>query len=623
MRNRYVLLLDLPLIVIAAFGAFAARFDWQFYQARPEFVPYVLAALVIKPAVFLLLGMYRRYWRYASVQELLLVVVAVTAASGAMALAVLLATILGVVPGDGFSRVVLLNDWILSAVAAGGLRFAVRMLNEPDIRRLGGAEAESGRRILIVGAGDAGTIVAREMRRNPHLGMEPIGFLDDDRAKIGKRISGLPVFGGTHSLPEVVRANRIERVAIAMPKVRGRVVREVVDLCREAGVTSQTIPGVYELLDGQVSVSRLRNIDIADLLRRSPVNGQRNVADYVSGRDVLITGAGGSIGSELARQIAMARPAHLVLVGHGENSIFDTEARLRAAFPQLVLSTQIADIRDARRLGMTFDRFRPAVVFHAAAHKHVPLMEQNPEEAVTNNILGTQNVVREALRTGTERLVMISTDKAVAPTSIMGATKRVAETIVREAGRESGRAFVAVRFGNVLGSRGSVVNTFKAQIEQGGPVMVTHPDMTRFFMTIPEAVHLVLQASGQGKGGELFVLDMGEPVSIVQLAKDMIRLSGLTEEDIPIVFTGIRPGEKLHEVLYESHLRCEPTPHPEVLRVVGEDRDGPTDLDRAVELLADAASRGDRRALVEVLMQTVPGFQCLDPDTSAEGAVSR
>src|SRR5262249_16127003 len=379
-------------------------------------------------------------------------------------------------------------------------------------------------------------------------------------------------------------------------------------MCNAVGVKSQTIPGVFELLHGRVSVNRLRSVDIADLLRRTPVGGSDNAAEFVAGRVVLITGGGGSIGCELARQIANAAPSHLVLLGHGENSIFEAEALLRAAFPALHLSTIIADIRDNNRMANVFDSVRPAIVFHAAAHKHVLLMEQNPEEAVTNNIIGTRNVVNQALRTGTERFVLISSDKAVSPTSIMGATKHVAEAIVRQATQKSGRAFVVVRFGNVLGSRGSVVNTFKKQIEQGGPITITHPDMKRFFMTIPEAVHLVLQASGKGKGGELFVLDMGEPVKIVELAQDLIKLSGLGEDDVPIVFTGVRPGEKLGEVLFDPSMQTVPTSHPDVLQVVGQEVIIPGNLDAIVDRLENAARRGDHLGIIGLLGQIIPNF---------------
>lgn len=605
MKNRYVILTDLPLIAIAAFGAFAARFDWAFYHHRPEFIPYTLAALAIKPAVFLALGMYSRYWRYASIQDLGVVVVAVSVSSVGMAVFVA-ATHGSIIPE--FSRVVIVNDWLITLAVVGFFRLTIRIASEARLGTGGPGSAGALRRILIVGAGAAGTMVAREMRRNPQLGMKPVGFLDDDVGKVGKQIAGLRVLGTTKALPDTVGAHRIDTVIIAMPTARGAVVRTIVEMCNDAGVKSQAIPGVFELLDGIATVSRIRNVDIADLLRRSPVAGPTDAAAFVAGRVVLITGGGGSIGYELARQIANAGPSRLVLMGHGENSIFEAEARLRAGFPQVALDTVIADIRDRVRLATVFDRVRPAIVFHAAAHKHVPLMEQNPEEAVTNNIIGTLNVVSQALRIGAERFVLISTDKAVAPTSIMGATKRVAETIVRRAARDSGRPFVAVRFGNVLGSRGSVVHTFKQQIERGGPVTVTHPDMTRFFMTVPEAVHLVLQASGEGTGGEVFMLDMGEPVKVVQLAQDLIKLSGLEQDDVPIVFTGIRTGEKLHEVLFEPGMETRPTSHPEVYQVVGDDPCMTSDLDGLVPRFEEAAARGDRAAVVALLGQAIPGF---------------
>ena len=605
MKNRYVLLAELPLIGIAAFGAFAARFDWEFYQRRPEFLVYALAALAIKPVVFWLFGMYRRYWQYTSIHDLSVVFVAVSAASFCMA--VFVAAVHGTLIAE-FSRVVLFNDWLMTLATASGLRVAIRIAHESALSSTRSTPPGTAKRMLIVGAGAAGTMVAREMRRNPQLGMEGVGFLDDDPRKVGKHIGGIVVLGTTANLGETVLARRIDNVVIAMPSARGPVIRGVVDACAKVGVKSQAIPGVYELLDGIATVNRLRNVDIADLLRRSPVGANENTAAFVKDRVVLITGGGGSIGYELARQVANAAPAHLVLLGHGENSIFESAARLGRSFPTVKLTTVIADIRDDRRLASIFDRVRPAIVFHAAAHKHVPLMEENPEEAVTNNIVGTRNVVNQALRMNTERLVLISTDKAVSPTSIMGATKRVAEMVVREAAQRSGKAFVSVRFGNVLGSRGSVVNTFKEQIEQGGPVTVTHPEMTRFFMTIPEAVHLVLQASGEGKGGDLFVLDMGEPVKIVQLAQDLIKLSGLTEQEVPIVYSGTRVGEKLEEALFDAGMETQPTSHPEILKVVGTDVCATSDIQGLVWQLDEAARRGDRAAIELLLAQTIPGF---------------
>jgi FlaA1/EpsC-like NDP-sugar epimerase len=431
------------------------------------------------------------------------------------------------------------------------------------------------------------------MQKNPQLGMTPVGFLDDSPAKLGKWINGVRVLGPLADLAEVTATHRVDEVVVAMPTAGGPLVRGIAESCRRAAVPSRAVPGVFELLDGHVSVSRLRTVEIADLLRRSQVVGKPEAAAYVAGRTVLVTGAGGSIGSELSRQIAFARPARLILLGHGENSVFGVQQQLAEQYGSVKLVPVIADIRDAGRLQQVFERHHPQVVFHAAAHKHVPLMEENPEEAVTNNVLGTDNIVQAAERFGVDRLVLISTDKAVAPTSVMGASKRLAEAVVRAAARRSGRAFVVVRFGNVLGSRGSVVPFFKRQIERGGPVTVTHPDMKRFFMTIPEAVHLVLQAGGLGKGGELFVLDMGQPVRIRDLAEDLIRLSGFDVGEIGIEYTGIRPGERLEELLWEPGARVEPTAHPDVFSVSEGEQIDESQLGSTLEAmrLAVAASR--------------------------------
>jgi FlaA1/EpsC-like NDP-sugar epimerase len=368
------------------------------------------------------------------------------------------------------------------------------------------------------------------------------------------------------------------------------------------------VPGVFELLGGHLSVSRLREIDIADLLRREHRAGRPQLAVYLARKRVLVTGAGGSIGQELCRQIAMANPASLVLLGHGENSLFLAQAQLAEQFPQLQVQAVIADVRNRHRLDDCFERFRPEVVFHAAAHKHVPLMEDNPEEAITNNAVGTYHVVEAAIAAGVERFVMISTDKAVAPNSMMGASKRLAELVVRDGARRSGRAFAVVRFGNVLGSRGSVIPTFKRQIEMGGPITITHPDMRRFFMTIPEAVHLVLHAGGLSSGGELFVLDMGEPVPIVQLAEDLIRLSGLTPLEIPITFTGIRPGEKLEEVLWEDGAVIEPTAHPEVLCVKEAEPVNAQEVARAIACLAANPPYVDAARIAARLPEWLPTY---------------
>jgi FlaA1/EpsC-like NDP-sugar epimerase len=604
MRNRYVLAGDLPLIACAVIGAFALRFDWLFFEARPEFLPYLIAALVLKPAVFHLCGLYSRYWRFATISDLLAVVAGVTASSCALALFIVGALALDVF-GE-FSRAVVVTDWCLSLILIGGFRISIRVAGEGGSWQ-GRQRSPTVRSILIAGAGQAGAMVVREIARNQQLGLKAIGYLDDDLAKHRKWIYGVQVLGSIDQLPDLATRYRVDEVIIAMPAASGAALRRVAELAAEAGIASKTIPGVFELLGSRSAVRELREIEVADLLRRPQIQGAPETSSYVEGRVVLVTGAGGSIGSELCRQVAFSKPARLVLLGHGENSLFEAKEGLKERFPNVPLDVVVADIRNEARLAAIFTRFRPSVVFHAAAHKHVPMMEDNAVEAVTNNVFGTRNIVNAAIAAGTERLVLISTDKAVAPASVMGATKRLAECLVRRAARRSGRAFVAVRFGNVLGSRGSVIPTFKRQIELGGPVTVTDPEMKRFFMTIPEAVHLVLAAGGLGKGGELFVLEMGEPVRIVDLARDVIRLSGFSPEAMPIRFSGLRPGEKLLEALWEDDALIERTSHDAVMRVVEHDIDDDA-LGAALARLESAAAGNASDAVQLALVEALPSY---------------
>jgi FlaA1/EpsC-like NDP-sugar epimerase len=606
-RNRYVLAADLAGFACAAAGAFVLRFDWLFITYRPEFWPFLLSALIIKPVAFFLFGMYRRVWRYTSVQDFIGLVLASSAASVVLAIVVVSIVLTQYV--GGISRSVLFIDWLLTLAAASGIRLTIRLVYEAQSRTRVQERAESGgaRKVLVAGAGIAGTMVVRELQRNPQLRMTPTGFLDDEAGKLGKRVQGLPVLGRTTDVEAIVRRHAIEEVIIAMPTAGGQVVRAIVEGCRAAGVPSRTIPGVYELLGGTVTVSRIRDIEITDLLRRAPTTSQSDPLPYLTDATVLVTGGGGSIGFELCRQVARAAPTRLVLLGHGENSIFAAREELAEAFPSLPMVSVIADVRDRRRIERVFSQWRPKVVLHAAAHKHVPLMEENPEEALSNNVLGTHHVVEAALACGAERLVMISTDKAVSPINLMGASKRLAEFIVRDAAHRTGRAFMVVRFGNVLGSRGSVVPAFKRQIARGGPITITHRDMSRFFMTIPEAVHLVLQAGGRGRGGEVFALNMGEPVKIVDLANDLIRLSGFSPEDIPIVFTGLRAGEKLDEHLWEPGSEVEMTTNPEILRIT-ERSDRALSLPEMIDLITAAVARGDRFDLEAILATVIPTF---------------
>jgi len=415
--------------------------------------------------------------------------------------------------------------------------------------------------------------------------------------------------GTLNDLARTVLTRRINEVIIAIPSAPGQVIRQVADVCRERGIPFRTMPGIYELIGGKVNVSRLREVEITDLLRREPTRiNEERIDASLRGRRLLVTGAGGSIGREICRQIARWQPDSLVLLGHGENSIFETLLEIQEGFPSLPIQPVIADVRDIDRLKGVFNELRPEVVFHTAAHKHVPLMEVNVEDAITNNVLGTRNLVEVCLQFGVDRLVLISTDKAIRPSSVYGATKRLAEMLVLDAARRSGLPYSVVRFGNVLGSRGSVVPLFKRQIASGGPVTITHPDMKRFFMTIPEAVHLVLQASSMGKGGEVFVLKMGEQVRIQELAEDLIRLSGLEPgQDIEIIYTGIRQGEKLSEELWDTWAHYEPTSHPDILLLSDEDILTDTALQQSVDDLAALARQGDSEAIVNILDECIPG----------------
>jgi FlaA1/EpsC-like NDP-sugar epimerase len=604
-RNRFVLVGDLALIVVSVLGSFALRLD---VSQLPFYFPAALmmcaVALLIKVPVYFYFGLYRRLWIYASTNELRLITVAVTTASVLTSGVMLLLISVGILQ-PGMPRSALGIDWLLSLVLIGGSRFALRILAEQSNVR----HNEKAKRALIIGAGDAGALVVRELQRPSQLNLVPIGFLDDDPAKQNHQIYGVSVIGRVNKLSDVLDNQQVDEVVIAIPSAPGNIIRLVNDACRAKGIPSRTMPGIYELLGGKVSVNRLREVDITDLLRREHVRvNDEKVGEALEGRRVLVTGAGGSIGRELSRQIARRNPAELVLLGHGENSIFEILLELQSNYPSLKLIPIIADIRNAQRLEAIFIKHQPQVVFHTAAHKHVPLMEVNPAEAISNNVLGTRNLVQAAVAHNVERFVLISTDKAVRPSSIYGATKRLAEMIVLDAAHTHNRAFTVVRFGNVLGSRGSIIPIFKNQIANGGPITITHPDMFRFFMTIPEAVYLVLQASSMQSGGEVFVLNMGEPVRILDLAEDLIKLSGLEpHKDIEITFTGIRPGEKLAEELWDSDTALMPTPHPDISRL-NEASVLPTpSLNQAIEQLTTLSLSDDRAALARFLDEMIPG----------------
>jgi len=608
--NFMVLLADIIITVIAITAAFALRLAGDTVTDYIGSLYWmILISLLIKPAIYYFFGLYRRLWAYASINELTLISAAVTVASAVFS-AVMLILFISRLNGArilNFPRTILAIDWLLSLVGIGGLRFSFRLLAEGRAASKKPI-AKKARNVLIIGAGDAGALVVRELQRNPQLGLHPVGYLDDDLAKQRHQIHGVPVVGKLTDLRRTLEHRSVNEVIIAIPSAGGKVVRLVTDVCRLKGIPFRTMPGLFELIGGKVSVNRLREVDIADLLRREPAQFQDQlVGAALTGKRVLVTGAGGSIGFEICRQIARWGPQMLILLGHGENSIFEAMLELREDFPSLPFQLVIADIRDKPRIHSVFADFRPQVVFHTAAHKHVPLMESNIEDAISNNIIGTKNIVQAASAIDTELLVLISTDKAIRPANVMGATKRIAEMIVLEAAHRTGHAYSVVRFGNVLGSRGSVVPLFKRQIAHGGPVTVTHPDMKRYFMTIPEAVHLVLQAAAMGQGGEVFMLNMGQQVRILDLAEDLIRLSGLEPgKDIEITFTGIRPGEKLSEDLWGDGMEYGKTIHPEIFRAVAEEAVIPHDLDKIVDELHHLAQEGEASAVIHLLDETIP-----------------
>jgi FlaA1/EpsC-like NDP-sugar epimerase len=605
-RNRLFFLIDLLLLPCATYVAYVARFEGTQWppEAQRVLVGYVLASVPLKLLILYGSGMYRRLWRYASVADLELIL-GVGAVSG-----LLCAGVGGIILpalGIGAFRVPL-SVLVLDAGFTTLVVAVPRFLARTRARRERRTRLAHGKPAIIVGAGAAGGLIVRELLENAQLGITPVGFVDDDPAKQGNRLHNLPVLGKIADLDKVAERRAATEVIVAIPSAPGRVVREIVRRASESGLATRTVPGLYEILSGEKSVSALRRIEIQDLLRREPiVTDSAQVRTLVTGRTVLVTGAGGSIGSELCRQLARLEPARIVALGRGENSIFELLQEMHRDFPLVRIDPVIADVRDEARMERVFAQHRPYSVFHAAAHKHVPLMEANVGEAILNNVLGTSNVVRCAASCNAEHFVLVSTDKAVRPTSVMGATKRIAEFLVHEVAREHER-YVAVRFGNVLGSRGSVVPTFMRQIATGGPVTITHPDMTRYFMTIPEAVQLVLQAAALGEHGEVFALDMGEPVKVLDLAADMIRLSGLeVGTDIEIKFSGMRPGEKLYEEVFFSAAHALPTEHPKILR--SKDSAFPENGHSMIDaLVAAAAWNQPPRELRRLIATLVPEY---------------
>ncbi len=544
-RRIILLAYDIMAVFLSSVLALVIRYEFVYNSIKKEFLDSIYSfmpvTIVITVVVFTLLKLYSSLWAFASVVELQNVVAAcgVTAALNGIGL---------MLAGKPVPRSFYFMFVFLLIGFTFVSRFSYRFFRSLKQKNRKNGESSN---IMIIGAGEAANLIIKDIVNSKYTSMRIRCIIDDDVNKQGRYIQGIKVVGGRDKIKESVDVYEIDEIFIAIPSASRSVISELIDICKDTECKLRTLPGVYQLVNGEVSVSQLKDVDVEDLLGRDPiVVDLDSILGYVQNRCVLVTGGGGSIGSELCRQIASHKPSHLVIVDIYENNAYDIQQELKYKYPDLKLSVLIASVRNTKRMNTIFETYRPDIVYHAAAHKHVPLMEDSPNEAVKNNVFGTWKTAQAAAFYGTKKFVLISTDKAVNPTNIMGASKRICEMIIQVYNRHYDTEFVAVRFGNVLGSNGSVIPLFKKQIEAGGPVTVTHPDIIRYFMTIPEAVSLVLQAGAYAKGGEIFVLDMGKPVKILDLAKNLIRLSGYkVDEDIKIEFTGLRPGEKLYEEL--------------------------------------------------------------------------
>jgi FlaA1/EpsC-like NDP-sugar epimerase len=623
-------LIDVGVLMLAFFLATLLRFDWNVPRLMFRQLVIVLPYVVLLQYAFLSgFGITRFSWRYVSLRDTVRIFVAIASATALLvALRFLSPALVDRFPQARYGIVplgVLLGNFVLAFIGLTGVRALRRMLGERVASKQHGREQGPREPTLLVGAGQGGVLVAQEIARRPDLGILPVAFVDDDPVKQGAVIHGIKVMGTTANLLRLAQRFEVKEALITISNAPGSAIRRITESCKQAGLTVKIVPGTYEIVGGRVNLSRIREVAIEDLLRREPVKlNTESVAGVVRGQSVMVTGAGGSIGSELCRQVAAYRPSRLVLVERSENNLFEIHSELRNRFSELEVIPCVADITDVPRVTHVFREHRPMVVFHAAAHKHVPMMEWNPAEAVKNNVLGTQVIADLADSLAVERFVMISTDKAVNPTSVMGATKRAAELYIQALSVNSATHFATVRFGNVLGSAGSVIPIFRRQIEDGGPITVTHPDMTRYFMTIPEAVHLVVQAAALSRGGETFILDMGQPVRIIDLARDLIRLSGLEpDKDIELRFTGIRPGEKLFEELSTMKEGIERTTHPKIFTGTYDSPHLPG-LRAQFDMLGPLCKTANATAIRQALTQLVPeyGDESADSEPPAQASQS-
>ena len=612
MRKRFIsgvlIIIDTILINFAFLLAFYIRFDGNIMgdMAAGYFEVYLRNAFVltlIKLTLLYVFGLYKSLWKYASIEEVIQIVGASFVTNTGVITYMMMTQ-------QRLPRSIYILIFLLDIILIGGVRLSYRMTRNIRTRNFNqffGRNIQ--KRIMIIGAGQAGAMVIKELKRHGDLNSKAVAIIDDDESKLGAKIHGVPVLGDRYHIKKTAEAKKIDEIIIAIPSASKNEIREIVEECSRTKCKLKILPGIYEIIDGQVSIKEIRDVEIEDLLGREPIKVDLDeISSYLTDKVVLVTGGGGSIGSELCRQIASFHPSKLLILDIYENNAYDIQNELKMTYPKLDLEVLIASIRDKERLNEIFSQYRPEVVFHAAAHKHVPLMEASPQEAVKNNIFGTKNVAECAHEFGSRRFVLISTDKAVNPTNIMGATKRVAEMLIQSMDKMSKTEFVAVRFGNVLGSNGSVIPLFKKQIAAGGPVTVTDPEMTRYFMTIPEAVQLVIQAGSMAKGGEIFILDMGDPVKIMDLAKNLIRLSGFEPDvDMDIEIIGLRPGEKLYEELLLDEEGLTATKHDKIF--VG--KPVFTDLKllhRELEILTEHLYEGPSE-IKEYMVKMVPTYK--------------
>ncbi len=613
-KNRRITVMVIHLVqaAIANYLAFLLRFDFSLdQQFLLLFQLYFPILLIIRIVFYLQAGLHRDLWRYSSVSDLIKIVKSTTFGS------IIFLIIVRYIFGDtSYPRSIYILDWGLLIMISGGGRLFIRVFREYMQSQY------TGKTTLIIGAGDAGEMIVRDMKNNPKYAYQPIGFIDDDEYKKGFSIHGIPIFGPRSMIGEVIKKHKPEEILIALPTASHGVIRETYELCKPFNLPIKTLPKFYEILDGKVSVSQIKPLSLEDLLEREPVRADiKEVKDYIADKAVLVTGAGGSIGSELCRQIIRYNPSDLIMFDRYENSLFDIDLELQARLkekelavkgenPSPVIHTVLGDVCDKDTLEHLFLKHKPRIVFHAAAHKHVPLIEHNPLEAIKNNIFGTKNILDASSRHAVESFVMISTDKAVNPANIMGATKRVAEYLTRNMNSISSAKFTTVRFGNVLGSNGSVIHIFKEQLKKNGPLTVTHPEIKRYFMLIPEAVQLVLIAAASDSGGDLFVLDMGEQIKIVDLAENFIRLSGFVpHEDIKIEFTGLRPGEKLYEELFDDTEKVITTFHDKLRVAVSDKIPTMENLAAHISTLEHIVSNNSVDEIIPEIRKIVPNFR--------------